>query len=647
MKWDSVITKAKLVPFALTFLLLLKGFCFAQIGTGGSLGPFQSKYSKLNFRTQLNIFEWIYTFKFQKRLDNKLEFKVDETFNSTLQTIASRDLWKDNQSLTLDFKYPISSRFSIEPIFNSHILSDPLAGFDNNFRYYSGSAQLNFHPTPEILISSRVSSKWQTQLEQSDQGYGYGLNASISDIQMSGYKSDLSILGEQDFFPRRRNEDIRLRYKIERQFYESTADTLLIIFDRLRRDTFGADTRDKFNADSLDTFGADSLEIFIRNLTQSYRGLENRLSYKVASDAILYLKNSIFSTSFRVNNVRNETTDIRKDDSGFESEHSARLNIQKTRWFADARWNYRFRSREDRRPRDTRPDPFGRHPSVGFDTEDELVGLSLRSGWGVDANDSLGVSASVTKFRYDTSDTLNPNDHDQIKWQFTFAHAHRFTEQLQLVWRGSAFLNHFIFVSSEFSSGNNWERFIQLTPEVVFQPRKNFLFRQSVTVRAKYQTYDFDNPETGIRNTVNRQFIVSNISNFDITPRSRVELALNLELAEQGRFFINGWRQRLALSWQNQEVQALFKRQFGANFHLSPGVSFFRQIRWDHKVNSQGKLEKSVRGKHTNFGPILGITYRPNSSLELLFFGNIDFVRSSGRSTEQINNFNVNLNWFF
>lgn len=639
MKFMSAKTARIIV--SLIFFLFLKGFCFSQTG-GQSLNQFGLNHSNLNFRRQLNIYQWIYSFSFQKRLENKLEFKIDEAFSSTLQRISSRDLWKDSQSLTLNFSYPLSRRISFEPIFTSRILSDPLAGFNNDIQFYSSSARLNFQPSSNIRISPRVSSKWQTQVGQSDHGFSYGGEASVSDFDLYGYESEISLLGGQDFFPHRRNEDLKLRYKIARKFYESTADTLIIIFDRLRRDTFGAAPI----KDSMGVVREDTMKVFVRNLTQSNRGFENRLSYKVGSNTLFFFKNSIFSRTFRVNNLEDETTDLRKDDSGFESENSAKLRIQKSNWFTDVTWNYKFRSREDLRPRDTTPDPFGRHPSVGFDSEDILTGLGLRSGFRVDANDSLGISASVTKFQYTTSDTVTPNDHDQIKWQFTFTHSHQFSEDLRLVWRGSVFLNHFVFISRKFSGGNNWQRFIQLKPEVVYQPSKNLSIRQGFTVRAKYQTFDFDDAETGLRNTVNRQFIIFNKSHFALTSKSSFELGVNLELAEQGRFFINGWRQSLALSWRNQQVNALYKKRIGANFHFSAGLNFFRQVRWNHKVDQEGKLKKSVRSKHTNFGPVWAVTFRPSSSLELLFFGNIDVVHSSGRSTKQINNFNLDLKWF-
>ena len=166
---------AKIVVSLILFFLL-KGFCFAQSTGGQSLSQFGSNYSKLNFRRQLNIYEWIYTFSFQKRLENKLEFKIDEAFSSTLQRTLrissgeriTEDLWKDNQNLTLNFSYPLSRKISFEPVFTSRILSDGLASFGNDLRFYSGAAQLNFKPASNIKISPRVSSKWQTQARWRD-----------------------------------------------------------------------------------------------------------------------------------------------------------------------------------------------------------------------------------------------------------------------------------------------------------------------------------------------------------------------------------------------------------------------------------------------------------------------------------------------
>lgn len=570
-------------------------------------------------------------------LNNRLQFNLEEDFRSTLQSISSQDRWKDDQNLKLHFSYPISERWSFGTEMTSHILSDPLAGFDNDVTFHAGTAKLIYRPNEQISVAPEVSSKWQTQLDQSDQGFSYGLNANLNDIDLYGYENDLFILGEQDFFPQRRNEDFKVRYQIERQFYQSTADTLTIFFARLRRDSFGQIS-----------LGADSNLVFIRNLVQSNRGFENRLSYNlIGRSAVLFMTNAIRSSTFKVINLQSDTEDVRKDDSGFESQHNVNLSVRKPTWFGNLGWNFRFRTRDDNRPGEAAPDPFGRHPSVGFDTEDVLVGLNMRSGFRLDASDSVGVFASVSKFRYETTDTLNPNDHDQIRWQFTFSHSHRFNPSLQLVWRGSAFLNHFVYISGKFSSGNNWERILQLMPTVIFQPHTNLYFQQRFIVRAKYQTYDFDDPETSNRNIVNRQFIVSNSSNFALASGTWMQLDLNFELAEQGKLFYELWRQRLALSWRNHEVRVLFRHRVGQTLVLAPGGKIFQQTRWEHRLNSEGNFQRMVQDKHTNWGPILQITYRPNPKLEFVFLGDIQMVNSSRRNSEQINNFDVNLNWFF
>lgn len=579
----------------------------------------------------MNIFEWNYVLNFKKTLDERLQLSLKEHFKSTLQSISSRDLWKDNQNLTLSLSYPLSSKIAVATELFSHILTDPLSGFDNDVKFHTGSASLTYEPGTNISLTPSVSSRWQTQVEQSDHGLGYGINADISNLNFYGYENELSVVGEQDHFPQRKNHDFSLRYRVERHFYETTADTLVLFVNRLRRDSFDS----------------DQSGIFVRNLLQSSQGIDNRLSYRLNSSTTLYLKNWIQSSEFTVNNVREDSNDVRKDDSGFEAGQTLNINFRRARWLSHFRWNYQVRTRDDNRLRESRPDPFGRFPSVGFDTEEVRVTLSMSHRFRASRSDSLALFASVSKFQYDTSDTTNPNDHDQLQWQLTFSHSHKLNQDLSLVWHASVFLKHFVFISSKFSSGNNWQRNFQFSPEIVYKPDSHFSFRQRFTVRAKYQTYDFDDPETSNRNSVNRQYIVTNKSSYWFSRNSRIEAGFNLELAEQGKFFYNVWRQRLALSWRNAELQLVFKRNFGARWQLASGANFFRQTRWEHRLNSSGERQKQVRDRHTNYGPVLELSYRPNPRVQVLFLGNVQISNSSRRATETINNFDLNVNWFF
>ncbi len=619
-------------------VIIVPGSAFAQIRQKSQQIPTYPRYSKLDFSQDLNIFEWLYLFNYQKRLKSGLEFKITEEYRSTLQSIASNDRWKDSQKFSFSLTYPVIKNLFLNTDIFSHILFDPLAGFDNDVMFQSGSAKLTYQPNSNISLSPKISSKWQTQLEQSDHGISYGLGGQLNNLVHEKYEHNLSISGERDIFPQRINEDLNIRYNIKRQFHSSTADTLIVFFDRIRRDSFASDA----------IRASDTASIFIRNLTQSNRGIENHLSYGIDSNTTLYVKNSISATSFKVNNVTEDEVKLNKNDAGFESNHSVNLVLQQPQWFGNIIWSFRSRSRDDLRQSKTDTDPLNTlHPSLGFDTDEVHVNLGLQAGLNVSVNDSIGFYSSVSNFQYETSDTTYPNDHDQLRWRVTLSHAHNFGQTLKLIWRGSAFLNHFVYISSKFSSNNNWERVFQLTPVIIYQPSQHFTFRQSFTVRAKYQTYDFDDSETSNRNTVNRQFVLANNTKYSFTTNTWLELGLYMELAEQGKLFYHLWRQRLALSWRNQEIQLLFRHKVGTNFVIASGGKLFHQIRWNYKLNSEGVLEKFVKDKHTNLGPLLEMSYRPSSRLEVLFLGNIQVVNSSRRETEYINSFDVNLNWFF
>ncbi len=447
--------------------------------SGGGTPP---NGSRVEFNQELNIFEWRYALRFDKLVTNRLRFGITERFQTTLQQVAAADRWKDQQDLNTSLVYPFSSKLSLGVDLVSHVLRDPLAGFDNDVTHHAGTAALAYRPRPNLLLQPQVAAKWQSQLEQSDQGLGLGLTADATALNVHGYESEASLVARRDFFPRRTNEDVRLHYQIARQFYAATADTLRVVFERLRRDSF-------------DREGA---ALFVRNLTQETRGIENRLSYRLSSAGVLYVRNLFRSHTFAVKGFRTDTTKVAKDDAGFDSEHLFSVRFSGPRWIARADWRYRFRSQDDRREAPT-PDPFDRHPSVGFDTEDVFVEWNLTGGYRLSHADSLGVFVGVSKFEFQTTDRNTPNDHDLQKWQASLSHTRHWSPHLTLRWQLSAFLNHFVFVSKRFSDGSNWERVLQLTPVVTYRSSARFSTVQAFTVRARPSISMIRLPAIGIR----------------------------------------------------------------------------------------------------------------------------------------------------
>ncbi len=652
--------------FPLLFFCMIE-IVFSQGQQALGYNSYYPKFTKVGFSRNLNVFEWNYRLNYQKQIDKKIRFQIREEFRSTLQRVFSGDNWKDDQNFDVGLHFPITQKIQVSTSFNSKILIDPLdnttnpatatrvyrrtglplipheiryrdpndqAGvserFDNDFTSTSSKVEAKYKPLSKLTISPSTTLKWQTQLEQKDQGYGFGLDVDIDKFYLDKSQNDFSLSGQFVSFPQRKNHDLHIKYRIERQFYESTADTLNIVVDRLRRDSFGLEGN----------------QLFVRNLTQTNRGFENRLSYRIAKDATVFLNNALYSTSTRINNLKSDEKKLKKDDTGFESNNSFRFSYAKPTWFTNVGWESSIKSREDNRE-DKTPDPFGHNPTIGFNTETALVKLSGIVGVRISEKDSIGATASVSKFQYETTNETNPNDHDQQKWQFTLAYSHQFSEDLKLVWQASAFLNHFVFISGNFSSGNNWERNFQLSPQIIYEPNSKFYFKQRFTVRSKYQTYDFDQQEISNRNSVNRQFLIKNNSAYRLSHHNRIEFAFNYEFAEQGKFFFDLWRQTLALSWQGIKTQLLYKHRFNNGLNFSTGANIFHQTRWQHKQKTSGETEKSIQSEHTNYGPKFEISYKPDNKMEVALSGNVQISKPHQRESEYIQNYDINLNWFF
>src|SRR3990172_7285653 len=131
--------------YLFTFLIiLLADISFSQKRQEKTQSEFQPKSAKLSFNQELNIYQWNYLLNYKKSINNHLDVNINEIFTSTLQNVASTDLWKDDQNLSIAFRFPLKANLSANAEFDSHILKDPLAGFDNDVTYNSGTASLTY-----------------------------------------------------------------------------------------------------------------------------------------------------------------------------------------------------------------------------------------------------------------------------------------------------------------------------------------------------------------------------------------------------------------------------------------------------------------------------------------------------------------------
>lgn len=633
-------------PILIICLLILYNASYMRAGansTGGSNTPNTS----LSFSQELNIYSWQYRFFYGRNINKTLYFRLNESFNSSVQETFSKKLWKDEQFLNIGLNHLFSKHWSAAYSLNSTIFSDKLANFDNDVALHSATAKFSYAPHSKINLFFGNVLKMQSQLSQKDHGVGFSVGGSADELDLNGFRNTLALTNSQNYFPERTNSDFQLTYRASRQFSELTADTLILFNNRLVRESYDSfvapDTI--INQFSSDTLIAKRTDFSIRQLRQIKRGVENRLSYPLGRNTIFHMKNGVSSNIYQVSNDASPLK--QRDDFGFESGNAIAIAYRSDSSRVLFNWHYRYRARDDNRPREVKPDPFGRFPSVGFNTEDALTGMALLAGKWLSHSDSLGLYVSLNKFQFKTTDVVNPNDHDQLKWQATFSHTHLFSQALKIKWELSSYLKHFVFISRKYSGDNNWNRSLRLSPEIVYRPGSFFFFRQKFSVNAKYQTFDFDDEATSRRNLVNRQFMMHTSLFLTVSPNRRIETDFILELAEQGKLFYNSWKQTLSFSWRNIEIQAMLRQFIGNSMKVGCGASVFDRTRWQYYNTSDGSLKKSVMATHINWGPKFEMIYQAARRLDLVLLGRVQFINSSRSQANSIRNINLNINWLF
>ncbi len=106
--------------------------------------------------------------------------------------------------------------------------------------------------------------------------------------------------------------------------------------------------------------------------------------------------------------------------------------------------------------------------------------------------DTLSMSASVGLLRYDTPSSENVDDRDELRYAAGLYWRRSFSQFLHFEVAAELDLFHKVYVFSESSAQNNWNRVIRLAPtvSVVSGPVVN---AATFEVLANYTTYDFEN----------------------------------------------------------------------------------------------------------------------------------------------------------
>lgn len=587
--------------------------------------------NRLGFKQEFNTYVWQAHFSKLFLLSNRWNLAVTERFRSSLLKLATQsDKWKEDQYLQMSVGYRLSPVLHAQTQATSIVFLDKLTGLYNDVRTHALATGLTYTPRHNISGGLMAGPKWDSRLSRSDRGWSFLANTQVSQVNWQDYENSLNVSFGQDRLATRRNQNWNLNYGLFREFAAMTFDSLTILNSSYRRDNYLSAAGD------------------VESLRESYKGVENVIRYQLSAPLALRWKTGLGYRNVAVWSFSGgqEQKKRRRNDQRYSNELV--LYYQRPQLTSHAVlsfWSQQQKYDIDLGKIDL---PFsGRTAFITPDNEINRLSLLTSLGWRIADSDSLGAFFSVSRFRYDTPDTNNFDDRDELRINTRLVERHRFREWLWLELEASVNLYHMVYVFGERSADNNWNRIFRLRPSVIFTPHKRLRWSQSFEVLANYVEYDFESLSGLPRSFVFRKFAMDDSVRLELFNRTVLLLDYRLQLEENGQLFWERWSERVLATRRNQWFHIFWRYEMKKPFYFSPGYSYYLREEWRHRRSSGGLEIRERFAVFSSQGPAMRIYYAPSTKTRLL----LEAIRYAVDPPDQkkyfINNIEMELSWIF
>mgnify|MGYP000933619973 CR=1 FL=1 len=159
--------------------------------------------------------------------------------------------------------------------------------------------------------------------------------------------------------------------------------------------------------------------------------------------------------------------------------------------------------------------------------------FAAKTEWIPLRNDSLTFDYSVSLFQYDTPSNLNYDDRDEFSNIVGLSYYHKFSPEFSAKLSSEIQLRHLVFLKSQRSSLNNWNRIIRLSPEFFYRLNGNF-YNPKFEILANYTIYDFESQNSGVKSFSLRQISYKDTAFIKLSGCINLQSSIILRYYERG-----------------------------------------------------------------------------------------------------------------
>jgi len=555
------------------------------------------RVSSLSFNRVLNTYTWNGS-TFYDREFNGIEVMLR-------QLVRSRLIRTDQQSNQDEYDDSLVVGTEIANHWNarlqqvSSIVSDNRAIDLTKLGQHQVLVGVRVTPAPRVSVGALAGYEIDAQQDELDQGFSYQANAEADGIRLEEFRGTLKGQWSQSLLTRRRPESANLDVSLVREFGAEGRNTILFSYDHLRREFYTAadpDVRRVYQT---------SNNIFRRDAS-SYE-VSDQLEYH-PSDRMQFLFRAGFlnriidrGLNFRVlTGNSNPLLDTRIQEMQLYGEVGT--SYQPVYWLG-VDINLTYREREERH-QVTGGDGA---PALLFDrqqrSERRLENIAKRTSISsqvrslLSESDQLNFAGSASILRYDTPDSTNVDERDELLITVGIQEIHQFNSRLSLSLTGDVTLSHLVYLKSVQSANNNWNRVIRLSPMVIYTPVDGFRTVNQAEVLGNYTVYDFEDQGALTRSFSFRQALWLDSTSVRMTQLLSATFVGEIRVYERGILMWRDFKERPQNYFVERTYWPRLRYVPTPGLSLDVGYRYFSQDRYkyqnaarilDHQLESSG-----------------------------------------------------------
>ena len=251
----------------------------------------------------------------------------------------------------------------------------------------------------------------------------------------------------------------------------------------------------------------------------------------------------------------------------------------------------------------------------------------------VSSNDFISFESSAGILRYDTPDSTNTDDRDELLITLSGRESHRWNEYLEIGITAEATLNHIVYLFADRSANNNWNRIFRLAPELTYTPSPAMKSVNTFEVLANYTVFDYETLLPTVESYSYRQFAFLNSTSYDMTSNTGLDVLLHVRLYERGELQWQAFTERPQQYFQEVTFSPAVRYTIQERLVCAAGFRSFVQNRYLYNGTT-----RESNGNYFSYGPTTSIVLLAPSGWRLEIQGWKEFQKETSQPTRDVSN---------